>query len=360
MLVQSVDSYRGGADGFIVDWVRTLAKKVDRLVVLTYHYNPKEKLPENTLVLKICGKNIFSRNFDLLKKIVVIGKKEKIEVIFAHILEIFGIIGAIAGKLIGAKSFFWYCQSYNISRNIMARTALALVDGILTCSAEFKDQYAFQAGEFLRDKTDIIGHAVDISRFRTRAVTFPTNGEMAKIAYAGRISPIKDVLTMLTAVEILRKSDYKVTFHLFGGWGVTDQKGKQFQAQLFAKIKEINANKKIVYFEGPKPFAYTESAKIFYSADLFVMPGLKTLGEILSCGVTTVFPDAYISYVGRGFPQLTYKLGDADDLAAKIAWLIDHPEETVKITKEACTNAQKIFSLSLLMDKAVASFNARA
>lgn len=358
MLVQSVDSFRSGPDGFIVDWVRALANKVDRLMVLTYHYNPKEKLPENTIVLEINGKNTLSRNLDLFRKIIVIGRREKIDVILAHILEIFGIAAAVCGKIIGAKSFLWYCQSYDLRRNNMAKLALFLVDVILTCSAEFKDQYAFQVGEVIRKKIIIVGHGIDTSRFKTKPkISFPAVGRPVKIAYAGRLSPIKDIFTMLAATEKLKNTGRNVTFHLYGSWGVVDQRGQEFQSKLLTRIKEINKSSKIIFFDGPKAYTYVQSSQVFKSADLFIMPGLKTLAEILSCGVTTIFPDSYISYVGKNFPQLTYRFGDSDDLAFKLSGLIEDPAQTIRITRLVSMSIKEIFSLDLLMARIVSRFS---
>lgn len=352
MLTQSIDSYRPGPDGFIVDWVRALAKRADRLVVLAYHYNPKEKLPSNTLVIKITGKNVLSRNFDLLKKIIIVGQKESIDVIFAHILEIFGIAAAVGGKVIGAKSFLWYCQIYNLRQNTLAKLALSLVDRVFTCSKEFKNQYVSQVGKTIRKKIIVVGHGIDTARFITKTkISFPGVGQPVKIAYAGRLSPVKDIFTMLTAVEKLRKADSKVTFHLYGSWGIVDRQGKKFQAALSARIKRINLAGKLVYFPRPKAYSYCKSPQVFKSADIFIMPGLKTLAEILSCGVTTVYPKSYTKFLKRDFPQLTYKFGDAEDLAKKLSWLIENPKEAMKVTRLASTSIKEVFSLDTLMKK---------
>lgn len=163
MLVQSVDSYRPGSDGFIVDWIRVLATKVGKLTVLTYHFNSNEKLSANTNIVVINGKNFLTRNIDLIFKVFKYSKEN--DVIFAHILEIFGIIAGIVGKITGKKSFLWYCQGYDLSKHWMAKIALVLVDKIFTSTEEIKERYIKEVGKSIKNKIIIVGHGINLAHY---------------------------------------------------------------------------------------------------------------------------------------------------------------------------------------------------
>lgn len=163
MLVQSVDSYCSGSVGFIVDWVRVLATKVEKLTVLTYRYNPREKLPVNTKVVVINGNNFLTRNADLIFKVFKYSKEN--DVIFAHILEVFGIIAGIIGKITGRKSFLWYCQGYDLSRHWMAKIALLSVDKIVTSTNEIKNRYIKEVGESIKNKIIVVGHGIYLPHY---------------------------------------------------------------------------------------------------------------------------------------------------------------------------------------------------
>lgn len=163
MLVQSIDSSRPGSDGFIVDWVRSLASKIDQLFVLTYHYNPKEKLPKNVFVEVIKGKNSISRNLNLFWKSFWLAKDA--DVIFAHILEVFGITAGVIGKITGKKSSLWYCQGYDLSRHWGAKIALFLIDNVFTASYEIKERYSREVGGWVGQKTIVVGHGIYLPRY---------------------------------------------------------------------------------------------------------------------------------------------------------------------------------------------------
>lgn len=162
MLASSVDTSRG-PDGFIADWVRALGKKVDRLTVLAYNYNQQEKLPANIRVIKINGKNFLTRNVDLIFKVFKYSKEN--DVIFAHILEVFGIVAGITGKLLEKKSFLWYCQGYDLSKHWMAKIALVLVDKIFTSTEEIKERYIKEVGKSIKNKIIIVGHGINLAHY---------------------------------------------------------------------------------------------------------------------------------------------------------------------------------------------------
>jgi len=164
MLVSSLDSTRRGAtDGFIVDWVRVLARKVDQVAVLTYWHNVDEKFPTNVQITLVRGNNLIVRNLDLFTKTFKLAGDS--EVIFGHILEIFGIVAGIVGKLRSKKSFLWYCQGYDLSTHIMAKLAMVFIDKVFTSTNEMKERYVKQIGPWIKNKVICVGHGLYLSHY---------------------------------------------------------------------------------------------------------------------------------------------------------------------------------------------------
>lgn len=143
---------------------------------------------------------------------------------------------------------------------------------------------------------------------------------MIKILYPGRVSPIKDVPTLVQAVRILH-------------------------------LKLIINNS----------YTYNEIPKLFRSADLIVVPTLskaldKVFLEALICGVPAIGSDLGYPFMTTKFPQLIFEAGNPRDLAQKIKWLVNHPQQTRKIVSSAQQFVRKNFDLENLIDKIVVEF----
>lgn len=143
---------------------------------------------------------------------------------------------------------------------------------------------------------------------------------MVKILYVGRVAPIKDLPTLEQAVKIVG-------------------------AELI-----INNS-----------YSYNDIPSLFRSADIIVVPTLskaldKVFLEAIACGIPAIGSDIGYPFMINRFPQLIFHAGDSQDLARKIRWLIDNPDETSKITVEAKKFVKENFNLGELMDRIVANF----
>lgn len=319
MLAQSIDTNHG-PDGFVADWVRTLAAQVDNLIVLTYAFNSKEKLPNNTKVYIINGTNLFSRIINLIDKTFSITRKEKPNILFAHILEVFGITSGIVGKITGIKSVFWFCNPYDVSRNYLAKIAFFLNDMIITCGERLKERYVSLIGNWAKDKIISVGHGINLSHYSPGKTLLWPNSKKGKITilYAGRISPIKDISTLEKAVKKLQDHGKKITLNINGSYS-------------YSQIPEIFKQTHI----------FVNSSK-GYSLD-------KTLLEALACGVCAIGSDNTYPFMKNDFPELIFRAGNSIDLAYKISWLIDNPKKAKEITSNAQKFIFKNFNLDILM-----------
>lgn len=320
---QSVDSRRG-PDGFIVDWVRELAKRTEKLVVLTYYHNPNDKLPVNTKVVVIGGNNFLSRNLNLFCKSIYLVITMNVDVVFAHILEVFGICGGVIGRVFRRKCYFWYCQPYDLTNNYLARLAFLFVDKILTCASQTKERYIFQTG-IRAEKITVVGHGINIKHYTAgKNIAWPKDNQSIKVLYLGRGSPIKDLPTLDRAVEILKDRGLKIKYFKIG--------------------------------TGKESVSYAKNSYVYKSANIFVNPSRakaldKTLLEALASGVIAIGSDEAYPVFKNKFPNLVFMAGDSVDLANKISRLIECPEERLFTLRSARAYVVRNYNLKKLFDK---------
>lgn len=325
MLTQSVDSYRPGPVGFAVDWVRVLAAKVDKLYVLTYNFDTREELPANVQVKVISGRNFLTRSISLVFNTIRFGMK--VDVIFAHILEIFAVIGSLIGELIGKRCFFWYSSGYDLTRHWGAKMSLFFADVVFTSVPELEIRYREQLGNWVRAKIKVVGQGLYLPHYSAgRSLAWPKGPKPIRIYYVGRTVPVKGVPVLIAAIGILKKSGYKIDFRIISS------------------------------------YRYHDSAKIFQSANIIVVPTFsyspdKVFFEGLASGVTTLGTDVAYPSIREKFPQLIFSAGESKELAVKLTWLITHRDLTKSLTGQARDYVKTNFDLEKLMDKVVYEFS---
>ncbi len=361
MLVQRVDSH--APNGFIVKWIKTLANRVDSLVVLTYFYSDSEDFPPNVKLVKISGNNFINRNIDLFLKTLEIIKKEDIDIVFGHILEVFGVVAGLCSRILGKKSFLWYCQGYDLSKNYLAKLSLLLPHKILTCGQRVKDQYIRQVGGWMKNKTVPVGHGIDLAHYsQGQKPKTLAKDQKVTVVYAGRIAPIKDIGTLIEAVRIMHSNGYNIELNIHGGWGIIDSQKMQYRDIILKKVAEVNKSEQFVNFPEGKSHGYADNYKIIKSGNIFIMPTLSTSLDIvyieaIACGVLAVGSDVGYPFMVQKFPQLVFKAQDPYDLAKKIRWLIDNPKKAHIIIQNAKAYVEKQFDINKLMDKVAYEFS---
>lgn len=356
MLTQAVDS-RLGPEGFIVDWVRALAAKVERLVVLTYNYSSEERLPGNVRVVIIEGNGRLGRMMSLFRQTAALCVSENIDVIFGHMIEVFGIAAAIVGKILRKKSVFWYCQGYDLRKNYLAKLALFLPEKIITCSLDLIDKYAREVGRWVYPKTTDVGIGINVEKYSVgrRAVNF-NNKKTINLAYTGRIAPIKDILMMLEAVENLLREGVKVYFRMVGDWGLPSLETEKFKQEVRSRVSRMNRKGRVVIIEKPKPYAYRDSQRVYRNDDLYICPGLKTFLEVISAGRPAISISVANTDMQKYFPRLIYQTGNSQDLTDKLRHLIQHPKATDRMMTMAREHVRKVYDLPVLMERVVKVF----
>lgn len=155
----------------------------------------------------------------------------------------------------------------------------------------------------------------------------PGEGKGGYALFVGRLSPEKGVRTLLRAWERLKGIPLKIV-----GDG-------PLQAEMEDLVR--GGGLEGVEMLGRRP--REEVLGLMREAGVLVFPSEcyenfpMTVAEAFACGLPVVASrlGAMAGIVEDGRTGLLFAPGDAEDLAAKVAWLFSHPEELARMRREA-------------------------
>ncbi len=334
--------------GFIPTWINCLAKRVDKLDVITLAYNENSRLSENVTVYSLGKKSgklskLLYFNSSMLGLI-----REKPDVIFCHMYPNLAAIATPYGKLFRVPVVWWRTHG-NVS--LTTRFAHFLADKIATAS---KESFRTRSNKII-----ITGHGIDTDRFKPLAKS--GRGEKKKnILTAGRISPVKDYETFIRAAGILvnEKGMQDFEFLVVGGVPMASQEAYYERLKQMVGASGLEGHLKFV---GPVP--YTEVASYYQDCDIFISNSRtgsidKTVLEAMACQKPALTSnEAYTGVFGDYANDLMFLQGDHLDLAEKINSLLNKDE---KQRSNLGVHLRKIVetehSINHLMDQLIAIF----
>lgn len=217
------------------------------------------------------------------------------------------------------------------------RQLAQVADGFLT----FSDHYRNHMGELLgipREKFHLTPLGVTVSEFdevlaaRRARRGGPSRGGQT-LGYFARLAPEKGFDLAVEAFLELAPRFPDLHFHS-GGW--LSEKDRDFHAAQLARIAAAGLADRFRHVEAPDAAAKMEFLK---GIDLFTVParfvepkGIYAL-EAMACGLPVVVPDrgAFSEMMAGGGGGLLFRPGDASDLAAKLADLLDDPDRATAI-----------------------------
>ena len=188
----------------------------------------------------------------------------------------------------------------------------------------------------------VISNGVD-SMFRPAPVPKPKEFEgRFVILFTGRYSKEKSHPVLVEAANLSRHRDELQL--IFAGCGP--------QEEHIRKLSEKLPNAPLMRF-----FSRQELLDVINYSDLYVHPAeveIEAIAclEAISCGLVPVISDSPRSAT-RYFAQSSrnlFKCGDPKDLAEKIDWWIEHPEERGSCSRSCC-GYSKQFDFSHCMDE---------
>ena len=198
--------------GFFVDWIYRFAQKFDKVTVFCLEKG-EFNLPENVKMVSL-GKDknlpklIWFFNFYKY----ILRHRKQYDSVFVHMNPIWVVLGGLCWRLMRKKIFFWY-TSGGVTAKL--KWAEKLANTIFTASLE-----SFRLPS---KKVIVTGHGIDTELFRPdfsrsnlEAPSLRFDLGDIKILSVGRIAPVKNYETLISAGKILKDQNVEFSVTMIG------------------------------------------------------------------------------------------------------------------------------------------------
>lgn len=309
--------------GFFHRWIEEFAKFCDSVVVIASSKG-EVKLPQNVSVFTFGRK---WRLFRLYKFWELFSYHyARTDAVFFHMCPEFVL--AASPFLISLKkpTALWYVHK-SVTRNL--KFAERLVEWIFTAS-----ELSFRLPS---KKVIYTGHAIDTKAFAPIFNSQFSISKGFKLLSIGRISPVKDLETVIRACGILKNS-WQRSWSLSIVGGPAMERDKEYLESLKNLVSSLGLQN-FVHFTGPRP--YTEAPEIYRDHDIFISTSTtgsidKSVLEAMSSGFTvitaneafqTLLPEKY--FLEKRSPEF---------LAERIKTLADEPRPNLALRELVVKN----------------------
>ena len=267
IITQSVDS-ENQILGFFIDWIKEFAKNCEKVSIVCLKKG-KYDLPANVSVYSL-GKELRERSdlenskrsylgeqFQKIKYAwqfykIIWKLRPEYDSVFVHMNYVYVLLGGLFWKMLNKKVALWYVHR---QKSFGLWLSQIFANDIFTSSPE---SFGYKS-----KKVVYVGHGVDSNKFSCEGKELK-NGK-TKIVHVGRITPIKNLETLILATELLRKKVGSVSVEFVGG-PVTLADEKYFE-QLKDIVKNMHLDD-VVTFRGPVQSA--EIGRVYCEANITV------------------------------------------------------------------------------------------
>ncbi len=328
--------------GFAYVWIRELEKQIKEIIVICLHSSEKLSF-ENVSVFSIKDGGV-SRLRALIRFIkygwfAIFNKK--VDGIFVHQCPLYALLIYPLARLKGLPIVLWYAHGHV---SIVLRIVSKLVKVILTSTAG-----GCRVGG---KKVKVIGQGIDVSKFIPLSVYDNNNiagsiiegvrvnlkeGDIKKLVdifsnknrkillSVGRISPVKDYITLVKAMNYLVKEKrfFNIYFIIVGE--PLENKDNEYLKRLKIEISKLGLNDYIILI-GAIPY---EKINLIYQISDIVISASRTgsldkvILEAMSSGKIILTSLPIKEVLGDYASMLIYKEGDYIELADKIDYLLN-------------------------------------
>lgn len=306
ILTQTLDK-NDGILGFMHEWVREFAHQCDEVTVIALGLG-KYDLPPNVRVFSLgkeSGRSRLKYLWNFFRTIIC--EHQHYDAVFVHMNPEYVVLGGIPWKMMGKKIALWYAHGH-VSR--LLRFAAEGADVIVTST-----QSGFRLPS---EKLHVIGQGIDTDFF---APAHKRNDDgVFRIVSVGRVSPVKDIATMLAAVDRLDVDPKTIEVVVVGGPGTDEQAPYAYALERKAKGMKYGDR---THFVGA--VSNRGTLPYLHAANLFVNTSRtgsldKAVLEAMACGVPILTcNEALCEILGDLRGRLMFPKGDAEALAAKMS-----------------------------------------
>jgi glycosyltransferase involved in cell wall biosynthesis len=263
--------------GFTTEWVNALARRCDRVIVITMTAG-RVAVASNVTVHSVGRELGYSeprralRFYSLLNRVL---REQRIDACFAHMIPLFAVMGWPLLRARGIPILLWYAHG---TLSPMARIGERLVDVVL----------ASTPSGFPMDtpKLRVIGQGIDTTRFVPGSRQHLGD---ARLLCVGRISRIKRLDVAIRSLQLLTGPQGAAARMRFVGRPLTEDDASY--ARELRQLAQTHGVSERVEFVDSIPFAHVHST--YTSADVFVNSSEtnsadKSVLEAMSCGIPIV------------------------------------------------------------------------
>lgn len=302
---------------FTAGWVAALARRVGSVDVVTMRAG-KLSLPDNVKVHSLGKERGFSephrafRFYWILHRLL---SEKRIDACFSHMNPLFTVMGFPLLRAHGVPIVTWFAHP---ALTPILRLAHRASDRMVT---SFPGCYPHTAEKLVE-----IGQGIDTAHFRPPAAR-PSG--VPVVLCVGRLSPVKDLGTLLKAAGALKRRG--VDFHLVFVGDAATARDKHYEVSL-KRLAHQQALSGSVEF---RPAVRREQLAEQYGEGTALVnltppgSGDKVVLESMACGLPTLVANTgFQGLLGYDADRLLFKFGDESDLADKLSHVLSlRPEE---------------------------------
>lgn len=302
--------------GFFHRWIIEFATHCELVTVICLGKGEYD-LPSNVRVLSL-GKEEGASRFKYVAHFYqyIWNERKNYDAVFVHMNPVYVVLGAPLWHLWKKKVALWYTH-----RNVdwMLRLSEKCADHIFTASP--------QSFRIRSPKLKILGHGIFTEDFMRPASLIKKGEGKTTIVSVGRLTPIKNLDVLISAVALLRARGRDCEVLLVGS---TATKSDEVYLRDLKKLIAEKDLRDIVHFIGSIP--NKEVMPYYWGSDISVnlapTGGIdKAVLESMAAGTPVIVANkAFEEYFGAYKNDLIFKEGSAEDLSIKIATLLERKD----------------------------------
>lgn len=299
--------------GFVSRWVAGFAKHAEQVRVVALEVGDTGGLPPNVDWSEIGRRGRVGRYLKYRRVLNQALQDDGFDAVLAHMVPRYALVAEGPARRAGAGLFLWYTHKGVDAR---LRRAVPKVDKVFTASPE--------SLRLEPPNKVVTGHGIDLAHFDQghRAPKTP-----ARLLSVGRMTPAKDALSIVRALDILRREGRELVLDLVGG-GLAPGDGS-YADEVRAEIQRLGLEDSVElhgaepYRTIPNRFASATcviNASHTGSVDKVVLEAMASRRPVVSCNES--IPPVLAS-LGEEASGLHFAPGDPVALATAVRHLLE-------------------------------------
>ncbi len=293
--------------GFVLDWIRALAARLERLEVIALEVRDLAgaNLPPNVRVHSLGKEKGYSRPWLFLNSQRALVKAlDRADFLLCHMMPVYALVSTPLCRFKKKPLILWYTHQ---NLDLKLRLAVRAADRVVTAAPE--------AMRVKTPKKRVIGHGIDTQRFKPGPLR-EEDGAL-RVVSVGRLSPVKRLEFLVEAASYLRDQGELDRFRFTLVGQPSDRAQAEYVQGIRARIEKTGLSR-VFDFMGTVPFARVVGC--YQEADLFVsmqeQRGLdKAVLEAMACGLPAVTANrSFDPLLGELAQRLIYPAREAEAL----------------------------------------------